>query len=93
MARNRGREERRDILFVHCDPAAITLPHPAIKSGSDIAWACSALEASRRDGVVWYLALQVSTHDIWIATSARGVIKPESLLAFWDMKRKTLRGA
>ena len=64
MARNRGREERRDIMFVHCGPAAITLPHPAINGGSDIAWACSTLEASRREGVVWYLALQASTYDI-----------------------------
>ena len=92
MAKYRGREERRDIMFVHCDPAAISLPHPAIKSGSDVAWSCSTLEASRRDGVIWYLALQVSMYDIWIATPPRGKISPAALMGFWDMKRKTFRG-
>ena len=43
-------------------------------------------------GVEWYLALQVSMFDVWIATPPRGVVKPESLLGSWDPKRKTLRG-
>ena len=88
----RGREERRGILSIHCDPASTPTPHPAIKTESDIAWVCCAKDAAERDGVVWYLALQASMFDVWIATPPHGFIRPESLLGLWDLKRMTLRG-